>query len=106
MTDFTWKIKKVDANADGLIVSANYFVVGKSGDVVVETEGNWFFQEPSKTVPFENVTEEMVASWVKEQAVIDGKSMIEQRLSEQIDAVKKQTVTVAPWLPQTFTPEL
>ena len=105
MANLTWKILGIDAK-DGLITCARYHVTAIDGDVVVETEGNWFFQEPKLEISFDQVTEEMVAKWVKDQAVQDGKSLIKTRLEEQIAAVKAQIKTVAPWLPQTFTPEI
>lgn len=95
-----WKI--LDVSADGeLITAARYFVSASDAKNTVETEGNWYFQEPKLTVPFSDVTEEMVIDWVKTQAG----SSIEARLKEQLQALKKQTQTVLPWLPQVFTPE-
>jgi len=105
MANLTWKILGVEAK-DGLITSAHYHATATDGNVVVETEGNWFFQEPKMEIPFDQVTEEMVAQWVQDQAVQDGKPLIKTRLEEQIAALKTQTKTVAPWMPQTFTPEI
>lgn len=105
MTTFAWKILDVRA-VDGKIVQARYFVSAKEGANVVETEGNWEFRQPYGNVPFEEVTEEMVIKWVEQEAVTDGKSSIETRLQEQMQYLKTQAVTVAPWMPQVFTPEL
>ena len=44
---------------------------------------------------------EMMIEWIKEQAG----SAIEKRLEEQLQALKQETKTVLPWLPQVFTPE-
>lgn len=76
------------------------------GENIVNTEGNWTFQEPSLKVSFADVTEDMVCDWIKNQAVKDGKSLIESRLAEQLATLKSQQKTVAPWLPQVFTPNL
>ena len=97
---FTWKILDVDAT-DGLITQAKYEVKTEK----VETEGYWVFGDPVLRVPFEEVTEEMVIEWVREDSMRDGKNIIESRLEEQINALGKQKV-VAPWLPQVFTPNL
>lgn len=105
MANLTWKILGIEAK-DGLITNARYHVTAVDGNVVVETEGNWFFQEPKMETPFDQVTEEMVAKWVEDQAVQDGKPLIKTRLEEQVAALKAQTKTVAPWMPQTFTPEI
>ena len=81
------------------------YVNGKTLKEKVETEGYWVFGDPVLRVPFEEVTEEMVIEWVREDSVRDGKNIIESRLEEQINALGKQKV-VAPWLPQVFTPNL
>ena len=94
----TWKILGIEADGE-LITQARYFAAITEGDFIVETEGNWFFPEPQLTVPFDDVTEDMIMSWID-------KTNIEARLAEQLAALKKQKVTVAPWLPQTFTPDL
>lgn len=95
-----WKILDISANGE-LIVRARYFVSADDGKNVVETEGNWYFKDPKLTVPFADVTEEMMIEWIKEQAG----SAIEKRLEEQLQALKQETKTVLPWLPQVFTPE-
>lgn len=95
---FTWKILDIDAT-DGLITQAQYSVKSEN----VETEGYWVFGDPVLRVPFEEVTEEMVINWVREDSMRDGKNIIESRLEEQ--SITKPKV-VAPWLPQVFTPNL
>jgi hypothetical protein len=94
----TWKILGIEADGE-LITKARYFATITENNFVVETEGNWFFVEPKLTIPFANVTEDMIVSWID-------KTGIEARLNEQLTALKKQKVMVAPWLPQTFTPDL
>jgi hypothetical protein len=90
-----WKILDIQADGD-LITGARYFCV-KSG---VETEGWWKFAEPVLTVPFADVTEEIVIGWVTR----DIGAQVEARLDEQA-ALTPKTV-VAPWLPQVFTPSI
>jgi hypothetical protein len=94
----TWKILGIEADGE-LITQARYFATATEGGFTVETEGNWFILEPKLTVPFDDVTEDMIVSWID-------KTGIEARLAEQLAALKKQKVTVMPWLPQTFTPEI
>jgi hypothetical protein len=36
----------------------------------------------------------------------DGQNIIEAQLIKQLDALKKQNVAVAPWMPQMFTPRI
>ena len=101
--NYVWKILEVYAD-QGLITSAKYFCSVSNGDNTVETEGYWAFPEAG-TVPFEEVTEEMIAKWIEESAVVDGKNVIKSRLAEQLETLSKKPVP-APWLPQTFTPDL
>jgi len=90
-----WKILEIQADGD-LITGARYFCV-KNG---VETEGWWKFAEPKLTVPFADVTEDIVIGWV----TADIGAQVETRLDEQ--AAATQRVVVAPWLPQVFTPSI
>lgn len=101
----TWSILAVKAN-DGLITEAKYQAVAKNKDFEVATEGNWRFQEPKLSVAFADVTEEMIVGWIKAEAVIDGKNIIEKRLTEQLNSLDAQQTTPLPWAPQVFTPEI
>ena len=99
---FTWKILEVSAK-DGVITHARYHVTATENDKSVETEGNWYFDCPTAKVPFEQVTEEMVASWIEGEAVKDGICHITARLQEQLEAL--EDTVIPPWQPQVFTPE-
>lgn len=101
-----WKILSIEAPDGELITQAKYFASVSEGSLTVETEGNWFFQEPTIKVPFAQVTEEMIVEWVKAETTRDGKNMVEERLNEQLEALKAQHKTPLPWLPQVFTPEI
>jgi len=102
---YIWKIKELSAK-DGLITHAKYKCVVIEDDLSVETEGNWWFNEPKLQVPFEQVTEELVASWIEKEAVKDGVCHIKSRLEEQLKALEANKTVVAPWLPQVFTPNI
>ena len=101
-----WKILSISAPDGELITEAKYFVTYASEGQKVETEGHWYFQEPQLNKPLSQVSEEMVVAWIREQTMRDGKNMIEARLQEQMDNLKKQRKTALPWLPQVFTPEV
>jgi len=90
-----WKILQIEADGD-LITGARYFCA-RNG---VETEGWWKFAEPVLTIPFADVTEEMVISWVTR----DIGAQVHSRLDEQAATVAR--TVVAPWLPQVFTPSI
>jgi hypothetical protein len=102
--NFIWKILEIYAD-DGLITSAKYLCSVSDGEKSVDTEGYWTFQEPQLVVPFDQVTEEMIAQWIEDSATVDGKNVIKSRLTEQLETLSKKPVP-APWLPQVLTPEL
>lgn len=101
---YTWKILDVFANGE-TITSARYFCSLEEENKCVETEGYWTFQDAKANVPFSDVTEEMIARWIENESTFDGESTIKSRLKEQLNNIKAKPVP-APWLPQTFTPEL
>ena len=102
MANFTWKIPEISA-VDGLITHAKYHVTAQIDNDSVETEGNWYFNEPALKIPFVDVTEEMVADWVKAESVKDGVNVIEFALEEQL--ARKSNSVVPPWKPQVSTLE-
>jgi hypothetical protein len=92
-----WKITDIHAK-NGMITTAKYHVTNG----IVDTEGYWHFSDCGST-PFEQITEEMVIDWIKNASMKDGKNIIESRIEEQSDQPQR---VIAPWLPQTFTPDL
>lgn len=100
---YVWKILEIYAD-QGSITSVKYFCSVTEGDNTVETEGYWSFPE-SGNVPFEEVTEEIIAGWIEESAVVDGKNVIKSRLAEQLKTLSNKPVP-APWMPQVFTPNI
>ena len=88
---------------DGLITQAKYFCSLSDDQNTVETEGYWVFQEPQLNVPFDQVTEEMIAAWIEKEATRDGKNLIKSRLEEQLADLAKAKKSALPWMPQTFT---
>jgi hypothetical protein len=101
--NYKWLIVDISA-IDGLITHAKYKVELSDQDQIVETEGNWWFANPILKIPFSDVTEEMVASWIEQETMKDGINLIKSRLEEQLNELNKQDSVVAPWLPQVFTP--
>jgi hypothetical protein len=99
---FVWKILELFAE-EGRITSAKYHCAVSDDDNTVETEGYWSFPEAG-TVPFDQVTEEMIAGWIEQASIKDGQSVIKSRLEEQLKAQQKPVP--APWMPQVFTPNI
>ena len=100
---FTWKILDVSAK-DSVITHARYHVTATQNNKSVETEGNWYFDCSNVKIEFDQVTEEMVASWIEQEAQKDGKCHITACLEEQLKAL--QNKVVPPWMPQVFKPEI
>lgn len=101
---YVWKI--LDVFADGeTITSARYLCSLSEGDKCVETEGYWTFQDAKAVVPFADVTEAMIAKWIEDESSFNGESVIKSRLKEQLQNMSSKAVP-APWMPQTFTPDL
>jgi non-ribosomal peptide synthetase component E (peptide arylation enzyme) len=98
---FNWKIISVVAK-DGLITEAKYYVLADDGKQSVDTEGYWKFGDSILRVAFEDVTEEMIVGWIKNEAIQYGENIVESRLQEQLDALEKREV-LPPWVPQVFT---
>ena len=105
MINYKWTISEIEAKNE-LITSAKYHLVATLGDVFVATEGNWFFSNVVANVPFLDVTEQMVATWIDNDCIKDGISVIKSRLEEQLALLEKANSVVPPWKPQVFTPEL
>ncbi len=102
MIHYVWKILEISAENE-IITHAKYNVTANDEDHTVETEGNWWFNTPL-TLPFLDITEEMVAELIEKETMRDGINVIKSRLEEQINALKNNNTVVAPWLPQVFTP--
>ena len=90
------KILEIEAK-EGLITAVKY-LCSLNG---IDTEGWWIFGDPVLNKPFENVTESDVTEWVLSEAG----QLIENNLTAQKEALEKPK-SVAPWLPQTFTPQI
>jgi hypothetical protein len=103
--DALWQIEAITA-ANEVITGAKYRVTAQDGEHTVSTEGFWTFAGQQKSIPFADVTEQNIVDWIKGEAVRDGRSLIEGRLQEQIDALKAESVVIPPWKPQIFTPNL
>ena len=99
--NFTWKIEGVKATGD-LITQAKYHVRAEQKDLWVATEGTWFFKNPKLTVPYAEVTEDMVVGWIKSE----DNNVIETRLAEQMANLATLSETSLPWSPQVFTPKI
>jgi len=108
MTTFTWKVANLERNvADGKVNTVHYTVNAMSDTVDPNSESGGFYSagaygslgfDGDVTTPFENLTEEVVVGWVKEQFGAEKVAEIEAALQNQID-LKITPVSAAgvPW---------
>jgi hypothetical protein len=106
MTKFDWKILQISADGD-LITHAKYHVTAiDDQENKVETEGNWWFDGMEISKPFNEVNEADVIEWIEKETTKFGNNIIKSRLEEQLASLNGNRIVVAPWLPQTFTPNI
>jgi hypothetical protein len=103
--EYKWKILEVFAN-DTVITGCKYHLIGSESELSVETEGNYYFNEPSEKVPFADVTESMIIFWLEQEAIFDGKNHIKEGIAKQIEALKLHKPVPMPWKPQVFKVQL
>ena len=108
MTTFTWKVANLERNlADGRVGTVHYTVNALSDTVDPNSESGGFYSagaygsvglDGEVTTPFEQLTEEVVIGWVKEQFGAEKVAEIEAALQNQID-LKITPVSAAgvPW---------
>ena len=108
MTTFTWKVANLERNlADGRVGTVHYTVNALSDTVDPNSESGGFYSagaygsvglDGEVTTPFENLTEEVVVGWVKDQFGEEKVAEIEAALQNQID-LKITPVSAAgvPW---------
>ncbi|WJZ48253.1 hypothetical protein [Synechococcus phage DSL-LC02] len=98
-TTFTWAITNLEREtADGFVFRAEYQFTGTDGTYRVSRFGNIKFERPDSLIPFEELTPELVSSWVEsavgEQQVNLMKESINLGISQQHSP---PTITGLPW---------
>ena len=102
---YLWKILEVFAKNE-VITGAKYHLIGTDNEISIETEGYWYFDCPVSTIPYSEVTEEMLIEWIETDAMRDGQNHIKLGIENQINDLKNHQSAVAPWLlEETFTVE-
>ena len=107
MNNHNWEILDIVAE-DEVIKSAKYHVTANDelAKLSVETEGNWYFNGKFDK-NYLDITEQDVIDLIIKESIKDGVNIIESRLDEQLAYLAdNQVKSVAPWLPQTFTPSI
>lgn len=94
-TQITWKITQLDRKtADGFVTTAHWTCTGVDGEFFGSVYSTCSF-EGELTVPYEQLTEAIVLSWVWEQV---DKEATESAVVAQIEAQKNPvTASGTPW---------
>jgi hypothetical protein len=102
-TTFTWAVSQLERETqDGYVYTAHYTVNAVSGDGVYTSGayGSIGLERPEgELIPFSELTEELVISWVKEKLGGPEKvSEIEAALQAQLDEQRNPTKAAGvPW---------
>ena len=98
MTTFTWKISNLErTTADGKVNTVHYTVTAEDGTYASGAYGSLGF-DGEVTIPFADLTEEVVVGWVKEQLGAEKVAEIETALQAQLDEQTAPTkASGMPW---------
>ena len=98
-TTFTWKIGELERETnDGYVFTAHYTVGASDETYNSGAYGSVGFERPDNLVPFSNLTEEIVISWVKEALTSEKVVEVEAALQAQLDEQKTPTkASGVPW---------
>jgi hypothetical protein len=99
-TTFTWAIANLDREtSDGYVFTAHYTISANDGTYSAGAYGSIGFERPESLIPFDDLTEELVVSWVKEAIGGEEKvTEIETALQAQLDEKHAPTkASGVPW---------
>jgi hypothetical protein len=99
VTVTTWAIANLEREtADGFVFTAHYTVNAKDDTYSAGAYGSLGFERPDNLIPFADLTEDEVVSWVKEALGADKVADVEAALQTQIDQQRNPTKAAGvPW---------
>jgi hypothetical protein len=99
VTVTTWKIAQLEREtADGFVFTAHYTVDVTDATYSAGAYGSIGFERPDNLIPFTDLTEVEVVSWVQEALGADKVADVEATLQNQIDQQRNPTqATGVPW---------
>lgn len=94
--EIIWSIDNLERQtSDGLVITAHWRVSAADGDHTAGAYGSVGFTRGDDFIPFEDLTQEQVLSWVKAQLEVE---QIEAALAQIIAEQKNPTkVSGTPW---------
>ena len=95
----TWGIANLEREtADGFVFTAHYTVNAKDDTYSAGAYGSIGFERPENLIPFADLTEDEVVSWVKEALGEDKVAEVEAALQNQLDQQRNPTKAAGvPW---------
>jgi hypothetical protein len=99
VTVTTWAIANLEREtADGFVFTAHYTVNAKDETYSAGAYGSIGFERPENLIPFADLTEAEVVSWVQEALGADKVAEVEAALQNQIDQQRNPTQAAGvPW---------
>jgi hypothetical protein len=99
VTITTWAIANLEREtADGFVFTAHYTVNAKDDTYSAGAYGSLGFERPDNLIPFADLTEAEVVSWVKEALGADKVTEVEAALQNQLDQQRNPTQAAGvPW---------
>lgn len=99
MTVTTWAIANLEREtSDGFVFTAHYTVNAKDDTYSAGAYGSIGFERPETLIPFADLTEAEVVSWVQEALGAEKVAEVEAALQNQIDQQRTPTqATGVPW---------
>jgi hypothetical protein len=99
VTATTWKIANLEREpADGFVFTAHYTVDAKDDTYSAGTYGSIGFERPENLIPYADLTEAEVVSWVQDALGADKVAEVEAVLQVQIDQQRNPTKAAGlPW---------
>jgi hypothetical protein len=99
VTVTTWTIAQLEREtSDGFVFTAHYRVDAKDDAYSAGAYGSIGFERPENLIPFADLTEAEVVSWVQEALGADKVAEVEAALQNQIDQQRNPTQAAGvPW---------
>ena len=98
-TTISWKIAQLEREtADGFVFTAHYTGDAKDDAYSAGAYGSIGFERPESLIPYADLTEAEVVSWVQEALGADKVAEVEAALQNQIDQQRNPTQAAGvPW---------
>jgi hypothetical protein len=99
VTVTTWAIAQLEREtADGFVFTAHYTVNAKDDTYSAGAYGSIGFERPENLIPYADLTEADVVSWVQDALGADKVAEVEAALQVQIDQQRNPTKAAGlPW---------